>query len=386
MTALTMAGGVLLCSLSLGLSEGTYSNLIDMFTRDRTGHIQVHKEDYLDKPSLYKTLGNLDLMGERIASLPGVEGWAPRVFSPTLAAVGKKTAGAQVVGVHPLREASATRLKGRVSAGRFLSEQPSGEVMLGRGLAGVLKAQVGDEIVLIGQAADGSIANDLFRVVGTIGDSKDVRERITCYMHIKTAQAFLALEGRVHELAVVLTDHTKSASMAGVVRGALDDPSLDVAPWQVVEAAFYQAMRADLKGTWISLGIIMAIVGIGVLNTVLMTILERTREFGVLRALGTRPKDVFKLIVLETVYLSVLSILLGGAAGLAGNYLLSVYGIVYPIPIEYGGFMIDRMVGKVSFQAFWVPTAITIGTAVVVSVFPALRAARVTPVKAMRSS
>ena len=74
-----------------------------------------------------------------------------------------------------------------------------------------------------------------------------------------------------------------------------------------------------------------------------------------LRALGTRPEDVFKLIVWETAYLSVLSILLGGAASLAGNYLLSIYGIVYPIPIEYGGFMLDRLVGKVSFQVFWIP-------------------------------
>ena len=280
MTALTMAGGFLFCSLSLGISEGTYSNLIDMFTRDRTGHIQVHKEGYLDKPSLYKTLEDLDLLGERIASLPGVEAWAPRVFHRHWPLRGKRRRGHRLWGVHPFREASATRLKGKVSAGRFLSEQPSGEVMLGHGLAVVLKAQVGDEIVLIGQAADGSIANDLFRVVGTVGDSNDVRERITCYMHIEAAQAFLALDGRVHELAVILTDHTKSASMAEVVRGALDDPSLDVAPWQVVEAAFYQAMRADVKGMWISLGIIMVIVGIGVLNTVLMTILERTRELG----------------------------------------------------------------------------------------------------------
>ncbi len=385
MTALTMAGGFLLCSLSLGLSDGTYSSLIDMFTRDRTGHVQVHKTDYLDKPSLYKTLETPDRLGERIGSLPDVEAWAPRVLSGALAAAGKKTTGAQIVGIAPSLEALTTRLKRKVSAGRFLSDEPAGEVMLGHGLADVLKVGVGDEVVLIGQAADGSIANDLYRVVGIVGGRADLRERVSCYMHLETAQEFLALEGRVHELAVVLADQSRSVSAAGKIRDALADSSLDVAPWQVIEAAFYQAMRADVKGMWISLGIIMVIVGIGVLNTVLMTILERTREFGVLRALGTRPGDVFGLIVLETAYLSILSILLGGAVSLVGNYLLATYGITYPTPIEYGGFMFQRMVGKVSFQVFWIPAAITFGTAVVVSVFPALRAAKVTPVKAMRS-
>ncbi len=384
LTALTMAGGFLLCSFSLGVSEGTYNSLIEMFTRDRVGHVQVHVKGYLDRPSLYDTIDDPSRVAERISTLPEVEAWAPRVYSPALAAVGKKTAGAQVMGVEPALEGRATRLRGKVTAGAFLSDSESREVMLGNGLAEVLRAEVGDEVVLIGQAADGSIANDLFQVVGVIGTRDDARERVMCYMHLATAQAFLSLGDRVHELAVVLNDQSEARASAIRMREAIWDSSLDISPWQVVEASFYQAMKADIEGMWISLAIIMLIVGIGVLETVLMTILERTREFGVLRALGTRPATVFKLIVLETAFLSCFSIMLGAVASLVCNSLLAEYGIEYPTPIEYGGFMFDRMVGQVSLRVFWIPAVLTFGTAVFVSIFPGIRAARVVPVVAMR--
>ncbi len=385
LTVLTMAAGYFLCSLSFGVSDGTYSTVIDAFTRNHTGHIQVHRTGYLEKPSLYNTIDNVDELGESLSSFLEVASWTPRLFSAGLASVGKKTAGARITGVQPGREAITTRLKDRVTAGRFLSDLSSPEVMIGRGLAEVLRADVEDELVLIAQAADGSIANDVFRIVGFVGDKEDVQERMTCYLHLRTVQDFLVLPGRVHEIAVVLEDHLGSIQTASLMQRSLDDPSIEISPWQVVEKEFYQAMEADLKGMWISLAIIMVIVAIGVLNTVLMSILERTREFGVLRALGTRPADVFKLVLSETFFLGVFSVLIGGAASLVGNHLMSVYGIAYPEPVDLSGFVFDRMVARISPRVFWIPGVLTFATAVVVSIFPAVRAARVAPVQAMRT-
>ena len=168
LTALMMVGGFVLSSISLGISGGSYSRLIDLFTRDHTGHIQVHRKGYLDRPSLYKTFDRPEELGARIESLPHVEAWAPRVHSPALAFRGQKTTGVQLMGVDPLREAQTTRLKRKVIQGRFIGAEPAAEIILGRGLAEVLGAVPGDEIVLIGQGADGSIAHDLFEVVGLV--------------------------------------------------------------------------------------------------------------------------------------------------------------------------------------------------------------------------
>ena len=381
LTGLMMVGGFVLASISLGISDGSYSHLIELFTRDRTGHVQIHKRGYLDRPSLYKTLEEVEEIGAQLVAEGEVQAWAPRVYSPVLAFRGTKTTGGQVVGVDPLREGRTTRLSGKVGRGRFIGAAPVLEVVVGEGLAEILGARLGDEIALIAQGADGSVANDVFAIVGLVQGG--VQERMNCYMHLETAQEFLALQGRVHEVAVVLEDQVRARQVAVRLQVALGE-DFAVDPWQVVEKAFYEAMRADVEGMWVSLLVIMVIVAIGVLNTVLMTILERTREFGVLRALGTRPSEVFKLVVLETACLAALSAVVGAALGLLCNYLLSLHGIPLPESITYGGVTFDRMIGRASAQSVWLPALVTWGTAVAVSLIPAWRAARLQPVEAMR--
>jgi ABC-type lipoprotein release transport system permease subunit len=249
-------------------------------------------------------------------------------------------------------------------------------------LATALHIGLGDEVALIAQAADGSPASGLFSVVGLVGTEGDQTERMNCYLHLETAQEYLALEGRVHELVVVLTGQSKARSGAEAIREALGDPGLEVHPWQAIEKQFYDAMQADLKGNWVSLGVIMLLVAIGVLNTVLMTVLERTREFALLRAMGTRPWTVFRLILLETAYLAVFSVVMGAGLGYLGNLILSKHGI--PINIEYGGVVWDQMLGSTAFHTIWVPAAVTFGTAIVVSLPPALRAVRMELVQGLR--
>ncbi|MCH8856831.1 MAG: ABC transporter permease, partial [Proteobacteria bacterium] len=340
LTALMIAGGFALSSVSLGISEGSYDRIIDMFTRDHTGHVQVHRSGYLDRPSIYKTITDPQALGAALAEYPGVAAWAPRLYSPALAFRGKKTTGAQLVGVDPEREGITTRLPAKISQGRFLTREPEYGVLLASGLARILQAEIGDEIVLIAQGADGSIANDLFRVVGILGASGQVRQGMRCYLHIEAAREFLVLPDRAHEVALLLDEPRDSRTIAADLTTALGRPDLDIDPWEVVEHQFYQAMRADVQGMWITLVIVMIIVAVGILNTVLMTILERTREFGVLRALGTRPRDVFALVVLETSFLALLSLVPGVLLGAGCNHLLAVYGIQLPSPVEYGGVVI----------------------------------------------
>jgi ABC-type lipoprotein release transport system permease subunit len=386
LTGLMMAGGCFLFAVFIGMVDGTYGNLIDMFTRDHTGHIQIHKKGYLDKPSIYKTLNGPDPIGAKIDSVAHIQSWAPRVYTPALAFAGKKTTGVQLTGIDPPKEERTTRIRHKVDRGRFISATPLNEVVIGDGLARVLKVDLGGEIAFIAQGADGSIANGLFTVVGITGKSEGAIGSSTCYTHINSLQKFLSLGGRVHEIAVVLMDESKTIRVTDLIREALDDPLLEVDPWQVVESQFYRAMQADIKGNWYSIMVFTIIIAVGVLNTILMILLERTREFGVLKALGTRPFQIFLLIVLETACLAVLSIIIGTAAGIFANWMLSVYGITYSTPIEYGGVVFDRLTAKITSRSLVLPALIIFSTAILVSILPAIRAARIIPVKAMRST
>ncbi len=385
LTGLTMAGGFALLSISVGISDGTYDTAIQAFTSSATGHVQIHGRGYLEKPTLFNTFDDVDEVGRRLAAVPGVRGWSPRVYSGALAFIGKKTAVAQVIGVDPVREAKTTRIAERLGQGRFLSPGAAKEVMIGPGLADLLKAKVGDDLVLIAQGADGSVANDLFRIVAVLKGGSMLAGDSACYVPLAAAQEFLTLPGRVHEVAVVLKDFSRARLAAREIAAALNDPGLEVDPWQVVEQEFYKAMVADREGMWIMLLIIVIIVAIGVLNTVLMSVLERTREYGVMRALGTRPGRMFALILLETGFLALLSCAAGAVVGWIVNLYLSRYGIQYPGGMDMGGVVLDTLYGSLKVFGFILAGMTTFGTAVLVAAIPALRVIRLRPVDAIRT-
>ena len=315
-----------------------------------------------------------------------MKSWAPRLFSPALAFVGQKTTAARIIGIDPVRESRTTTITDKIEQGVYPGPQADHTVMIGGGLAEILAIGVGEEIVLISQAADGSIANDIYRVSAILKGGNDSSDRIHCYMHIEDAQEYLALEGRYHEIAVIAQHHAQSTRTADMISAALSDGGMEVSPWQVVEAEFYRTMVIDKQYSYIMLLIIVVIVALGVLNTVLMSILERTREFGVLKALGTRPRVVFGMIVQETTLLSLLSISVGLVISLGVNWYFTVYGIQYSEPIDVSGFTFTSVNAEMSVGCFFWPSLVTLASALLVSLWPAAKAFRISPVDAMRTN
>jgi ABC-type lipoprotein release transport system permease subunit len=384
LTMLTMFGGFVLSAISIGWADGTYNNIIDLFTRNRLGHIQVHASGYLDKPSLYKNIPDSDKLGETISNVDGVETWTPRVYSAGLASVADKAAGVQIIGLDPVRENIATRFDKKIIEGASLSGGASHEAILGKAVAKTLKADIGSEIVIVSQGADGSIANDLYTVTGIVATGDMALDQSAFYLHIHDAQELLVLEGVVHEIVIIADNLSGVRDLADKIEAKLNNPALDVEPWQEFARSFYIAMQTDKEGAWIMLFIIILIVAIGVLNTVLMTVLERTREYGVLRAVGTRPGQVFKLVVLEVGMMALLSVFIGIAIGLPLNYVLSINGIPMPQSFTYGGMEFTHYYSEVNAHSMYIPAITVLLSAMLVSIFPALKAARIEPARAMR--
>lgn len=384
LTILTMFGGFTLAAISISWSDGTYNDIIDMFTRNRLGHIQIHREDYLDRPSLYKTIDNPGEIGSRLDRIEGVEAWSPRLYSAGLTSVGEKSAGARIIGIDPVREDRATRFEKKIRDGRSLSPVPSHETVLGVGLAKLLRAEVGETVVIVSQGADGSIANDLYAIVGIADSGDDIGDQSAFYMHIEDAQELLVLQERVHEIAIICDRLSKVERITSTITETLGDSTLHVASWQEFAGSFYRAMRADQQGNWIMIFIIILIVAIGVLNTILMSVMERQREYGLLRAVGTRPGNIVSLVLAETAIMAVVSIVLGTIVGLAIIHILSFKGITMPTPMTWGGMEFTSMRTIINARSFYIPAITVFVTAIVVGIFPALRAARVVPARVMR--
>ena len=412
-TIISLGGGYFLLSIMLSMSEGSYNHIINVFTRDHTGHIQIHKQDYLQRASLYKTIDNIDELLTSLQQVPQVLSIAPRIYGPSLAYGKNKTFPANVIGISPQHEAQTTFLKHKVQQGQYLTTGITASgyfpAMIGYSLAKNLRLNVGDELVLISQGIDGSIANDIFEVTAIVGTA-DSFERLNVYLSLTAMQTFLSMKNTsVHELAMSLKHQSDAEKVAQQLQHYLDglfsntstskdltlsshspakekQPQLTVSPWQVVESSFYNSMQADKKGNYISMAIIIFIVSIGVLNTILMGTLERTREFGVLKAIGTRPLALFKLIMLESFILAIISCFFGALLALPFNYWLAVVGIAMPEPIDMGGITFATLLGEVSYFVMGLPLLVVIGSTLCVSLIPAIRAARIVPLKALQST
>ncbi len=385
LTVLTMLGGLVLAAFSFGLSDGTYTHVIDMFTRNQMGHIQIHGDGYLDRPMLYNTIDNIDEIATEIEANEHVVAWSPRLYSSGLASVGEKTAGVRIVGVDLERENNATRFYKKIIDGQSFSTPDAHEVILGIGTAKTLKADLGDTAVIVSQGADGSIANDLYVIVGLTETGDNLVDNVMFYLPLATAQELLVLEGRVHEMVIILDDLEFVLPVTDELNAMLAGTELKAAPWQEFAASFYRAMRADQQGTWIMLFIIIIIVAVGVLNTVLMTVLEGTGEYGVLRVVGIAPGRVFMLVLYEVSFMALISIVVGTAIGVTINYLLSFKGIPIPMEYSYGGVEFDSMLSTISARSIYIPIVTVAVSSLIISVFPALKAARVAPAKAMRT-
>lgn len=383
-TGLSIVGGFTLAVIFIGWADGSYNNIIDQFTRNRLGHIQVHEKTYLDRPSLYKTIDDGQRIGAILEHTAAVESWAPRVYGAGLAAVGEKSAGVQIIGLDPLRENATTHFDRKIVQGRSFSDIQAGEVVLGRGLAEIMQAKTGDQVVLVSQAADGSIAQDLYLLVGIISTGDDLSDRVSFFLPLGKAQEFLVLDGRLHEIAIVVDRLGRVNNMAAILSGLIADPALSVDPWQVFARSFYEAMRADKAGMWVMLVIIVVIVAVGVLNTVLMSVLERRREYGLLKAVGTKPRQIVRLVLLEVMILSLISMAIGTGLGLGANAILSKHGIKFSSDLTYGGMVFDTMKSEINLRSFVIPALTVIISAVLVSLVPAVKAARTEPARTMR--
>src|SRR6056297_2629978 len=381
-TGLSMLVGFVLAGFFIGWADGTYNHMIDKFTRNRLGHIQVHQEGYLDKPSLYKTVGSPEEIGSRIDKYKQIEAWAPRIYSAGLVSITEKSVGAEIIGVDPQRENATTSFSNKVVEGRYFAD--SDEVLIGKELAKILNGGVGDDIALFSQAADGSIAENLYTVVGLLDMGDPRLNRSGFYLSLADARELLVLYNQAHEIAITLHDLRQVEAVTAALKSEFMETSLSVAPWQEFAEEFYRAMQADKNGMYISLVVVILVVAITILNTILMSVMERQKEYGVLKAIGTRPINIVKMVITETSVLALISIIFGSIVTFFLNLYMAEHGLHLGTPINWGGIQLEYMKGEVNFRSLFLPAVTVLFTSLAVCLFPAVKAARTEPAVTMR--
>jgi putative ABC transport system permease protein len=319
-TVSALALGLVMLAFTLSIMAGMTRDLIEQGTGLLLGHIEVHAAGYRPDRSIFDTIpGDGRALAERLRKLPDVRGAAPRAIGYGLVSAGENSVGAELLGVVPAAESSVSSLLSHVAEGASLStgndDTSRAEVLIGKRLARTLAVRPGDEIVILTQAADGSLGNDLYRLAGCFETGVDTIDSGLVVMHLDALQNLLVLPpARLHEIALRTDDATKATAVAARLSAELGN-GLDVAAWPTLapQIAGYLAMSDGWL--WLLYLIVLGLACIAVLNTMLMAVFERFREFGVLAAIGMRPLHVILLVAFEVLGLAVVSLVAAAAIG-----------------------------------------------------------------------
>jgi len=320
-----------------GFMAGYEDALRDVMTGPLLGHAQIHEKDYRDERSMEKTIVDVDAKLKILSGQTTVEASFPRVFAPSLAAKTEEGFTSLVLGVDPegetrpgglLAPSNSTLLEGSLAFGG--GAQPKADAgegaalgstenprlaLVGSALAKRQNLKLGDELALIGQTADGSMAADLVKVSGIVRSDVEMLNGSGILIPLSAAQQIYGLENQVHEITLRGVDSMKSEALATSVAGLSGFQDLEVLPWQKLSPQLVQMLGMMGISTLIILIFLFTAAAAGVANTMVMSTFERTREMGVLLALGAGPGRIVLILVVETLLLGVLGLALGTFLG-----------------------------------------------------------------------
>jgi ABC-type lipoprotein release transport system permease subunit len=377
------------------LMAGLRQQMIETGTGLLLSDIEVHAPGYYPDRPIQQTLGgrngtDVSALVAAIAADPQVQAASPRAYAYGLVSAAHQSVGAQLLGVVPAQEQKITVLQTRMVKGRYLTEQKSNDVIMGDELATTLGVDVGSEIVLLTPAADGSTGNDVYTVVGLFHTGLDAMDRGLVLMPLTSLQDLLRLPpGRIHEVGIKLRDITTATTTAASLEASLSKTlPVRVMPWQELAPELADYVQFNRRVTFILFFIFFLLVAMGIINTMLMAIIQRTRELGMLMAVGMRPVQVVGLIVAEAASLAVASLVLGAALGSPLLWYLQVHGL--NLGHKGGGVSLAGVVvgplwyGRQDFTAYAQAALGLAVTALASALYPALRAARFRPAEALR--
>ena len=378
------------------LMAGLRWQMIENGTSLMMSQIQVHAPGYYPNRSIQRTLGgrqgtNVSAMLAAIAADRRVYAAAPRVYGYGLLSAAHRSAGVELMGIVPEQEPKITILNRQIIKGTYLTAQKPKGVVMGDTLASTIGIDLGTEVVLLTQAADGSIGNDVYSVVGIFHTGLDAVDRGLVLMSLPALQDLLQLApARIHEIGIKLDDITTATPLAATLESRIDLATpVKVMAWPELAPELASYVQFNRGITFVLFFIFFVLAVIGVMNTMLMAVFERTRELGMLMALGMRPVQIIALILAEAAGLAIASLIVGGIIGVPLLWYLQVHGLdlggATGEVISLAGVVVGHLwYGRQDYPAYAQAALGLAVTALVSALYPAWRAAHFRPTEAIR--
>ena len=373
----------------ISLQFGMYGMMIDNTLRVLTGHLQVQAVGYKDEHKMRQTVPDVVGLAETLRRELAHDAVAPRALAFALASSKDRTYGVQIAGVDPVHEPLVSSIPGLVHAGTYLSDPDAGDIVLGSVLARNLRVGVGDEITLLGSGLDGSFAAAVVTVAGIFETGVAALDRGLAEIPLVYFQDVFFMEGAGHEVVVSAGNLEAAALLTRRTRDLLDGRSgLAVHDWDALEPGLRQAIKADISSAFFMYGILVILVAFSVMNTQLMSVLERTREFGIVMALGISPGRLGRLVLLETALMGFMGFMGGAMLGALVTGWFAANGFSYPGMDELAANfnLPSRVYPPVAFLPTVLGPLVVFLFSMLSALYPALRLNWLHPVEAMRAA
>lgn len=389
-TAITAGGtafGIVAFVFLFSYFDGFGEDMVENSTRYVTGHVQLERAGFRQDYAPELAFEGAEALLQQLRAAPQVEAAAPRVQVQALASSAAKSEGILLTGIVPEAERGVTFIHRTLVEGQPLAAGADRDILIGRKLAERLGVRLGEKVVVMAQAANGELGTAAYRIGGIFATESGSFDSAMAFVTLRAAQSQLALGSRVSTINLRLRDRAALAGRLADLRQRVAASGLSVQPWQALLPQLEEMVRMIRIMSHILLAIAFVVIAMAIMNTVFMAVSERTREFGVMMALGTPPAAIQRMVVYETLVLMLLASFMGyGISALLVAYFgrqgidLSGFFRGYSaIPGLTGVVHPKLVVGHIG-----VPGLVLFVASVLVSLYPAARAARLDPVQAIR--
>lgn len=377
---------VIIALFTRSMQLGGYRYMVKSAVSFYTGYVQVHSAGYWEEQSLDKSFIHSDYLKMMAGEVDHVTTSTPRLESFALVSSGEHTAVAMVVGIEPETEDRMTNLRKKVTEGNYLKAGEAG-ILLAAGIADVLGVSVGDTVVLLGQGYHGVTAAGKYPVTGIVEFPAPDLNSIMSYLPIRDAQFLYGANDRVTAVAFMIDGQEHLSGVVSRLRERLDE-NYEVMSWSDMLPELVQYIEMDNAQGIIMIWIIYMVIGFGILGTLLMMAMERTREFGMLISIGLKRMRLAFILTLESAILSLIAVVIGTVMGLP---LLAYYRLN---PIMLGGKAAEVMIAygfepilpfSMDPSIFWTQALTVLVIAIIAALYPIFRVFRLRPVEAVRT-
>lgn len=308
--------------------DGSHQQMIKNAVEIYSGYIQITEIQFRDNPSYEHLLFDVDSLKKTVESVEGVELFSSRFEAFVLFSADEKSVGGMLTGIEPEKERSISRLYESLKEGSYLKNSDTNKLFIGNELARRLNVKVGDELAFIGSGADYSFAADKLIVKGIFQTGLFEFDASSAFLSKSYFDLIMASENMATHAVILPDDPKYSIQIAEKIKKKIG-LEFQSASWQQTMAPLVKSMKLDSVFGYITLGIIFIAIFFVVMIYTLLVVFARLREIGIMRAIGTTPRQILTILLLESSILGIVSVCIGGLIGTAFSYYFYLYPVVF---------------------------------------------------------